>query len=971
MNQDTLQNINTYVELERIGWKYEPCSDEEIRCKCPAHNDKHPSCFINVKKNLFQCKVPSCGAKGDLVTFLALALKTNRPTIYADLAKRYDVSEIKSISSDIIEKYHTTLKHGKKGRTLVDAIYKKGIIDEDIVRYRIGYDPNRNRITIPIRNNYGSFVNIRRYLPNAPNKNKMSNVRGHGKIRLFPIDQTDYKRIMVCGGEIKAIVAAHLLNPHDIGAVCTTGGEGNWENEFSEFFRDKVVYICFDIDNEGRKGAMMVATRLLLVAKSVRIIELPLDKEKYPHGDINDWVGAEKANEKDLLKLIENTEVWKPTDFEKDPTKEDQSKPVETKLDDSTKPDLVGKPITITGVVSAIDTSPYLVPKKVKCICEKDQKYCFMCPVFAKFKQNDTFVELTIQPKSAHILEYINVGKKEIRETTRKCLRIPICKTVEFHPISHYSIEDIRLNPCLDIDSLESNKTMIPAYSISHGLELNTPYNFTGYTYPHPKSQQAIFLAKKNKASQDSLDTFNPSDEDLSKLLIFQPKNWNYIGLDKKLNEIYDDLEDNVTRIFMRKKLHLVCDLVYHSVLFFSIEDNRLEKGWVEALVLGDSAQGKTETSKRLMEYYKLGVRVECKNASTAGLLGGVQSLGGNSRWFVTWGIIPTHDRRLVILEELKGASVEVISKLTDMRSSGVAEIPKIEKRKTFARTRLLAISNPRKDMPISTYSYGIYAIKELIGSLEDVRRFDMGLIVSAEEIDQKFVNNLSANKSKHENIHTSDLCRNLILWAWTRKPYEILIDESIKKEITFSANKLCEEYTDIIPLVDRGSMRLKIARLSIALAARTFSCDEEDYHILVVRKCHVEYITRLLEKIYSSKIFGYKDMTTSYKLTLKLKDPDIIKKHILGTPYPSDFIDNLLFTNNIDVRDIQDWCGWERSVSSELISLLVRKRAITREGIIYHKNPAFIEFLRDLKDSDDLKIVDRPKYIKEEDEEI
>ena len=73
----------------------------------------------------------------------------------------------------------------------------------------------------------------------------------------------------------------------------------------------------------------------------------------------------------------------------------------------------------------------------------------------------------------------------------------------------------------------------------------------------------------------------------------------------------------------------------------------------------------------RLMDHYKLGARHECKNATSAGLLGGLQQLG--SRWFVSWGIIPMHDKRLVVLEEIKGTPIEVLAKLTDMRSSGIA----------------------------------------------------------------------------------------------------------------------------------------------------------------------------------------------------------------------------------------------------------------------------------------------------------
>ena len=235
---------------------------------------------------------------------------------------------------------------------------------------------------------------------------------------------------------------------------------------------------------------------------------------------------------------------------------------------------------------------------------------------------------------------------------------------------------------------------------------------------------------------------------------------------------------------------------------------------------------------------------MECKNATVAGLLGGLQQMG--NRWFVTWGVIPTHDKRLVVLEELKGTSVEVISKLTDMRSSGVAEIPKIEKRRTHARTRLIALSNPRSDRPLSSYNFGIESIKELIGGLEDVRRFDFALLVSNTEIDAATLNKLQQYRPAGNQIFDAESCRRLILWAWTREPSQIQYGSGAYEQILSEATRLCSIFTESIPLVDRGSMRLKLARLSASLACRTFSCDDTLENV-IIRECHVEYISKLL----------------------------------------------------------------------------------------------------------------------------
>jgi len=435
---------------------------------------------------------------------------------------------------------------------------------------------------------------------------------------------------------------------------------------------------------------------------------------------------------------------------------------------------------------------------------------------------------------------------------------------------------------------------------------------------------------------------------------VFQPKEWTIESLEEKLNEIYKELEFSVTRIFQRRDLHLALDLAYHSPLLINLEGHPV-RGWTEILVLGDSSQGKSETTARLMEHYGLGEKMDCKNATVAGLLGGLQQLG--SRWFVTWGIIPTHDQRLVVLEELKGADPAVISKLTDMRSSGIAEIPKIEKRRTHARTRLIALSNPRSDQPLSTYNYGIEAVQELIGGLEDIRRFDFTLLVSSCEISTSDLNKFQRMpKREAETVFTSDKCRKAVLWAWTRKCEQIQFDNY--SGILDVSTSLCDDFTELIPIVDKGSMRYKVARLSAALAARTFSCEDNN---LIVRNCHVEFIHKLLRRVYSSDVFGYLDFSKAIKSSNELVDPDGIRQKIRQTPFPTDFIKQMVGTNDIIQQDLQDWCGWDRNESMQLLSYLVRKHALKRTSrLIYRKTPAFIELLKHLKTKD------RPEFIGE-----
>lgn len=198
------------------------------------------------------------------------------------------------------------------------------------------------------------------------------------------------------------------------------------------------------------------------------------------------------------------------------------------------------------------------------------------------------------------------------------------CKKCSFKPIEFYNVEEVRISEALDLKVRKTEKSMQAAYCIGDSLELNSSYEMTGRMFPHPKNQQATLLISSYETTEDALDTY--VCENPEKLKLFQPKEWSVKGLEEKLKDIYDDLSANITFIYERHDLHLCMDLAYHSPLFINVQ-GREEKGWVEVLIVGDTAQGKSEVSKNLMNHYSLGDLVECKNATAAGLLGDRRTL--------------------------------------------------------------------------------------------------------------------------------------------------------------------------------------------------------------------------------------------------------------------------------------------------------------------------------------------------------
>lgn len=322
-----------------------------------------------------------------------------------------------------------------------------------------------------------------------------------------------------------------------------------------------------------------------------------------------------------------------------------------------------------------------------------------------------------------------------------------------------------------------------------------------------------------------------------------------------KWSEIIKDYEANVTHIYGRELIHMLFDVVMHSALSFKFMGQPVQRGWVEALIAGDTKCGKSATSTALARHCQISPPVQCERASMPGVLGGILQEGGG-RQSVVWGAIPRQDKRAVILEEITGLKVDEISQMSDCRSSGIASINKIQAERTMARTRKLWLSNPRTDhnRKMQTYMYGVSVVPEIMGKAEDISRFDIATGVSAEEVPVEVLNSEDHETVPHQ-FH-SEAAHTLIFWAWTRKPEQIVFAEGVEHLILVVATEMSKTYSSQIPLVEPGEQRLRVARVAISIAARFHSTS--DGETLLVGKPHVEVAAWLFRQCYDRPAFNY-----------------------------------------------------------------------------------------------------------------
>lgn len=930
-------------ELRRAGIRFDYLPGPWLRVKCPFHDDSTPSCDVCTDgSGGFKCH--GCGRHGDFITFMARVLSTDRWVIIADFQKRYgDINE-RIVEVEVVEKYHEQLW---KADALREQLYRRAVTDDQIREYRLG--ENVGKVTIPVKNSIGLYVNIISYAPGAPKGTpKFMSLRNRGRARLYPHDQMLYDKIMLQAGPIKAIAATTKLNAAGIGSVCSTVGETNWDLDLNPEFKDKDVAVCNDIDAAGKHGAMERCGYIFPFAKKVGMVHLPLDEREFPKGDMNDFL----AQGGDPVDAYKSAVKYAP------PNKlaVDDSEPIELGLRESFMASYSEKRVSIKAVAAAVDERAYHLPKDLRVKCDRKQNQCGQCPVFSVPGPEPI---ISLPPETPLFLDLMgektNVQNRAIQES----LGIPECDVVEFENVTHYHVEDIRVVPELDVQSRDSsaNSTFMPCLCVDSPIELNETFYFTGKMMPHPKTQVATLVVSKSAPATDALSSFELEKPD--ELRVFQPSDWSYVTLCDKLDDIWGDMERRVTRIYSRRALHVAIDMAYFSTMFVP---NRSEyvKGWVEVLIVGDSSQGKSEATACVAHYYGLGEKVECKNATVAGLVGGLQELGGKGRWFVKWGVFPTHDRRLVILEELKGLSREAFARLTDMRSSGIADIPKIERRRAHARTRIIANSNPRSNRPVSAYNYGVDTIRELIPSLEDIRRFDACIILNREDVDVA-----TLQQTKHENEepkYDRDLARKLVLWAWTRQKHQVVLTPECETYLTAATMELCALFSDDVPIIDRGSTRHKLCRLATAMACRTFSTD--DCQQVIVRECHAKFARDFLINEYSSHSHGYLEYSQYVKAQDEMDGRQDILTHLASSPHSRQLVYRLLNTTEIEMQDLCDVCGWDKPEAQPLLSCLVRNHALLREGRFYRKSSQFIDLLQKALENGVLK---DPSYKKEE----
>lgn len=801
----------------------------------------------------------------------------------------------------------------------------RGIKKETVVKYFIGHDEKTARYTIPIKDAFGNWVNIRRWKNETPKM--ISYAQGYGESRLYPIDnlKDGKNKVVICEGEWDCL----LLNQEGINAVTGTTGVNTWLEEWNVFFKHFDVMIIFDCDDVGRAATLKVKEQLLHNVKSLKILDLKLGNDGE---DITDFFVKHKKTVKDLREIVKNTPF------------EDMYEYID--LANGMESTYFGKHIKFNGMVIGKDLSPYIIPLRVMARCKTgshDSKICQVCtlgngPTITRTYDYAGYKDL--------LIKMVGSNDKQVKGFIRQDLGLPnatSCPGIyDIDILERQNIEDIQVIPEIDFELINQEYVIRRCYYFGIGCNTNANYLVKGTTWAHPNTQMGIHLVQEVEGNRDNISSFVLTDEVKRNLKIFQPGDQHSkLSIMRKLEDIYTDLTFNVTKMYQREALIMATDLVYHSVLSFYFIDKLWIKGWVECAIIGDTKCGKTETVRNIVRHYKAGEFLTSgENTTLAGILGGVQQI--NDRWIVTWGKLPLNDRRAVVVDEADNlAELGILGKLSGVRSSGIAEIVKIQPQRTMARTRIIWIANPIYGK-MNEKNYGIETVKDIFNKQQDISRIDFCIGVAREDIGDDVINII--HKEKVEHVYTSEACHEAVMFAWSREPQHIKWEKGVEQYILDLSNKFGEKYSPAIPVVIGAEMRIKLARLAVALACRLYSTDETGENVIVTQ-AHVDVVSEFLQKVYDGSVLGYRDYSDQRRREKSVGDTTELEKHINDN---EETINMLLDMNKIQLNDLSDIFGIDgKKELTELIKELRMSRLLKKVNTFYIKTSACIEFLK------------------------
>lgn len=833
------------------------CPFEHHTASGLTYHENNPSAHVNTEKQVFHCK--ACGTGLSEAQFIERILCCT-PADALRILKTFENADSKI---SWIETRHLE----EETKLLANSL---GIADNILTELNVTTPIGQPRsMQFPVFL-YDQLMDIKTYTPGGNPKYRSRSGSMSGLI--LPYDtwvETPLDRVtLICAGEKDMAVA----RSHGFNAITLTGGE-RMAPRTPAAFKNRIVAICYDNDDTGIAGAKQLANFLQAYTKSVKVITGFHEICKEPKEDITDFFVKYGKSKQDLISYIENTEFFIP-----DPADIKIEYPA-CDLFTASTPANVNRMVQSNIQVVAVADTTFSIPtsiilEKYKTFDEKDGMQPGECRTWelSEHTVGDTL----------HMMDN-NFKEETIDENIRNLLFVR--KAERF--VKKRVMGTITVFKAFVTDMFETNvESAVPmeyqVYSFGHKLESGQKYLVTYKLVPHPyKGQQLVMLITDAKQANDSISNFVLTPEVKKDLDVFR-------NLEGTVSERVTLLVEKVKGLLGyngNNTLIEAIDFSYHTALQFNLGSFTDVRGYLDTIIVGESRTGKSSTANVLRKTYGLGVFTSLagNSATIPGLIGGSNKTATGFQ--TRAGVIPQNHRGLVIFEEFGKCKQDVVSELTDIRSSNEVRIARVSGTITLpALVRMIALTNPKTTngniKSIAMYPNGVSVITELVGTAEDIARYDLAVVLSDRGNSQ-----VDPFWEPAEPLPLQAY-QNRIRWVWSRTTAQISITKEIGLYIMSRANALNDDFDCHIKIFGTEAWK-KLSRLAIAVAGYLVSTDST-YENIVVTKEHVDYAEQFYRGIYDNDTFKLRQYVINERLYSKIDEDGIAALQDIYTKYPA-----------------------------------------------------------------------------------
>lgn len=578
----SLKFFENYLENQYNQGKIEtmfPDSKGNVKMCCPFKHTKQvfdeqtwetkeveyleviPSSSINLNMRVFRCF--TCSRTFKEVEFAEAITGKTREEI---LRENIVIENLQSEADNWRDCQHKVLLENSD---VLNKLYALKFNDETIESLNLGY--MTECLAFPVFKN-DKLVNVARY--NINKKPDIAKVRYNkdalsGDIIPFDVWKNDNHPTIVCEGEKDMAVA----RSHGFNAITLTGGsQSSLQKEYFDYFKDRTVYICYDNDDAGRRGALKLYKDLKKHCKSVHITDISSVCVETKE-DITDFFVKYNKSAEDL-KAITRDHSTQPTEEDLKDVNSKYELPI-TKIENNIENCKFDKNLKSTLQIVAMCTETYAIPQYATFTPREDAEDTTKKAWYASSSKADFLELMEGKVKTMQIPGILatKVGLGNKWEASYDC-ELGTLQTIYKYTVSDQAKED---------DEKASEFT-IDLYS-KVSLDIGNIYEITYKLYPHPtQGSKTIAIASNIEATSYEFDVTNSEyTNHLNKFKVSST-------IENKIEDLYESAKCHIAP-YLNKDLWFLMDLVFNSPL--DITYRNVMRGALDVFVLGDTRTGK------------------------------------------------------------------------------------------------------------------------------------------------------------------------------------------------------------------------------------------------------------------------------------------------------------------------------------------------------------------------------------------